>query len=123
MSSTGNDQIILTERGTAFGYNNLVSDMRSVVIMKGLGYPVLYDATHSVQIPGGLGHASGGQREMVFPLARAAVAAGADGLFIEVHESPEKALSDSATMVPVDQLLPLLEQAKKIRTLLLPGQG
>ncbi|HLA37356.1 MAG TPA: 3-deoxy-8-phosphooctulonate synthase [Candidatus Brocadiales bacterium] len=123
VSSTGNDQIILTERGTAFGYNNLVSDMRSVVIMKGLGYPVLYDATHSVQIPGGLGHASGGQREMVFPLARAAVAAGADGLFIEVHESPEKALSDSATMVPVDQLLPLLEQAKKIRTLLLPGQG
>ena len=123
VSSRGNDQVILTERGTAFGYNNLVSDMRSVVIMKGLGYPVLYDATHSVQIPGGLGHASGGQREMVFPLARAAVAAGADGLFIEVHETPEKALSDSATMVPVDQLLPLLEQAKKIRTLLLPGQG
>ena len=119
VSSRGNDQVILTERGTAFGYNNLVSDMRSVVIMKGLGYPVLYDATHSVQIPGGLGHASGGQREMVFPLARAAVAAGADGLFIEVHESPEKALSDSATMLPVDQLLPLLEQAKKIRTLLL----
>ncbi len=119
VSSRGNDQVILTERGTAFGYNNLVSDMRSVVIMKGLGYPVLYDATHSVQIPGGLGHASGGQREMVFPLARAAVAAGADGLFIEVHESPEKALSDSATMLPVDQLLPLLEQAKEIRTLLL----
>lgn len=123
VSSTGNDQIILTERGTAFGYNNLVSDMRSVVIMKGLGYPVLYDATHSVQIPGGMGHASGGQREMVFPLARAAVAAGADGLFIEVHETPEKALSDSATMVPVDQLMPLLKQAKEIRTLLLGVGG
>lgn len=119
VSSTGNDQIILTERGTAFGYNNLVSDMRSVVIMKGLGYPVLYDATHSVQIPGGMGHASGGQREMVFPLARAAVAAGADGLFIEVHETPEKALSDSATVVPIDQLMPLLKQAKEIRALLL----
>ena len=117
--SAGNDQIILTERGTAFGYNNLVSDMRSVVIMRELGYPVLYDATHSVQLPGGMGHASGGQREMVSPLARAAVAAGADGLFIEVHEAPEKALSDSATMLSVDQLLPLLEQVKKIRALLL----
>lgn len=117
--STGNDQIIFTERGTTFGYNNLVSDMRSVVIMKGLGYPVLYDATHSVQIPGGMGHASGGQREMVAPLARAAVAAGADGLFLEVHEEPEKALSDPATMLPIDQLVPLLKQAKGIRTLLM----
>lgn len=116
--STGNDQIIFTERGTTFGYNNLVSDMRSVVIVKGLGYPVLYDATHSVQLPGGMGHASGGQREMVAPLARAAVAAGADGLFIEIHEEPEKALSDSATMLPVEQLVPLLKQAKEIRTLL-----
>ncbi len=117
--STGNDRIIFTERGTTFGYNNLVSDMRSIVVMKELGYPVLYDATHSVQLPGGMGHASGGQREMVFPLARAAVAAGADGLFIEVHEVPEKALSDSATMLAIDQLTPLLEQVKQIRTLLL----
>ncbi|MFN3466428.1 MAG: 3-deoxy-8-phosphooctulonate synthase [Candidatus Brocadiales bacterium] len=119
VSSTGNDQIVLTERGTTFGYNNLVSDMRSVVIMRELGYPVLYDATHSVQLPGGMGHTSGGQREMVFPLARAAVAVGADGLFIEVHETPEKALSDPATMLPIDQLPPLLKQAREIRTLLL----
>jgi 2-dehydro-3-deoxyphosphooctonate aldolase (KDO 8-P synthase) len=121
--STGNEQIILTERGTTFGYNNLVSDMRSVVVMKGLGYPVLYDATHSVQLPGGMGHASGGQREMVAPLARAAVAAGADGLFIEVHEQPEKALSDPATMLSIDQLMPLLKQAKEIRNLLLGSRG
>ncbi len=121
--STGNDRIIFTERGTTFGYNNLVSDMRSVVIMKGLGYPVLYDATHSVQLPGRMGHASGGQREMVYPLARAAVAAGADGLFLEVHEEPEKALSDSASMLAIDQLMPLLEQVKQIRTLLLGVRG
>jgi 2-dehydro-3-deoxyphosphooctonate aldolase (KDO 8-P synthase) len=118
VSGTGNDQIIFTERGTTFGYNNLVSDMRSIVIMKGLGYPVLYDATHSVQLPGGAGPTSGGQREMVIPLARAAVAAGADGLFLEVHEEPGKALSDPATTLAVEQLALLLKQAKEIRTLL-----
>lgn len=117
--STGNDQIIFTERGTAFGYNNLVSDMRSIVILKGLGYPVLFDATHSVQLPGGQGASSGGQREMVPPLARAALAAGSDGLFLEVHEEPEKALCDPATMLPVNELPPLLEQLKKIRKIIL----
>jgi 2-dehydro-3-deoxyphosphooctonate aldolase (KDO 8-P synthase) len=97
--------------------------MRSVVIMKGLGYPVLYDATHSVQLPGGAGHASAGQREMVYPRARAAVAAGADGLFLEVHEEPEKALSDSATTLAVDQLAPLLRQVKEIREIILGTRG
>ena len=93
--STGNEQILLTERGTCFGYNNLVSDMRSLVIMRELGYPVIYDATHSVQLPGGQGNASGGERNMVMPLARAAVATGCDGLFLEVHENPAQALSDA----------------------------
>src|SRR3972149_5351728 len=96
--STGNEQILLTERGTCFGYNNLVSDMRSLVIMRELGYPVIYDATHSVQLPGGQGNVSGGERNMIIPLARAAVATGCDGSFLEVHENPEKALSDAATM-------------------------
>ncbi len=117
--STGNDQIIFAERGTTFGYNNLVSDMRSIVVMKGLGYPVLYDASHSVQLPGGMGQVSGGQRDLIPPLARAAVAVGADGLFLEVHEQPDRALSDSASMLPIGQIKPLLEQAKQIRTLLL----
>lgn len=115
--STGNKNIIFTERGTSFGYNNLVSDMRAIVIMKKLGYPVLYDATHSVQLPGGLGTSSGGQREMVIPLARAAVAAGCDGLFLEVHEHPEKALSDPATMLSFEMLTPLLKQVKQIRSI------
>ncbi|MGR3310506.1 MAG: 3-deoxy-8-phosphooctulonate synthase [Candidatus Brocadiales bacterium] len=112
---TGNNNIIFTERGTTFGYNNLVSDMRAIVIMKELGYPVLYDATHSVQLPGGLGASSGGQRQMAVPLARAAVAAGCDGLFLEVHEHPEKALSDSTTMLSFEMLTPLLKQVKRIR--------
>lgn len=113
--STGNHQIIFTERGTTFGYNNLVSDMRSIIILKGMGYPVLFDATHSVQLPGGAGSHSGGDRDMVEPLARAAVAAGADGLFLEVHEQPERALCDAATMLPIDTLRPILERLKKIR--------
>ncbi len=116
--STGNKNIIFTERGTSFGYNNLVSDMRAIVIMKELGYPVLYDATHSVQLPGGLGASSGGQREMAVPLAKAAVAAGCDGLFLEVHEHPEKALSDSATMLSFEMLPPLLKQVKQIRNII-----
>lgn len=112
--STGNEQILLTERGTCFGYNNLVSDMRSLVIMRELGYPVIYDATHSVQLPGGQGNASGGERNMVIPLARAAVATGCDGLFLEVHENPEQALSDAATMLTIEALPNLLEQVLEI---------
>ncbi len=114
IQSTGNEQILLTERGACFGYNNLVSDMRSLVIMRELGYPVIYDATHSVQLPGGQGCASGGDRRMVIPLARAAVATGCDGLFLEVHEAPEKALSDAATMLPLERLPHLIEQALEI---------
>lgn len=94
LESTGNRQILLTERGTSFGYNNLVVDMRSLTVMKQWGYPVIYDATHSVQLPGALRGASGGQREFVAPLARAAVALGVAGLFCEVHPAPDKALSD-----------------------------
>ncbi len=94
LESTGNRRILLTERGVSFGYNNLVVDMRSLAVMKQFGYPVIYDATHSVQLPGGLGHASGGQREHVLPLSRAAVAVGVAGLFTEVHPDPDRALSD-----------------------------
>ena len=112
--STGNEQILLTERGTCFGYNNLVSDMRSLVIMRELGYPVIYDATHSVQLPGGQGNVSGGERNMVIPLARAAVATGCDGLFLEVHENPEKALSDAATMLSIEALPNLLDQVLEV---------
>ncbi|MEP9409867.1 MAG: 3-deoxy-8-phosphooctulonate synthase [Candidatus Brocadia sp.] len=112
--STGNEQIMLTERGTSFGYNNLVSDMRSLVIMRELGYPVVYDATHSVQLPGGQGSVSGGERKMIVPLARAAVAAGCDGLFLEVHENPETALSDAATMLHLNDLPFLIEQVLEI---------
>lgn len=112
--STGNEQILLTERGSSFGYNNLVSDMRSLVIMREMGYPVIYDATHSVQLPGGQGNVSGGERKMIVPLARAAVATGCDGLFLEVHETPETALSDAATMLPLQDLPHLIEQVLEI---------
>lgn len=112
--STGNEQIVLTERGTSFGYNNLVSDMRSLVIMRELGYPVVYDATHCVQLPGGQGNVSGGERKMIAPLARAAVAAGCDGLFLEVHETPGTALSDAATMLSLNDLPFLIEQVLEI---------
>ncbi len=94
LESTGNRKILLTERGASFGYNNLVVDMRSLAVMKEFGYPVIYDATHSVQLPGALNGASGGQREFVEPLARAAVALGVAALFCEVHPDPPKALSD-----------------------------
>jgi 2-dehydro-3-deoxyphosphooctonate aldolase (KDO 8-P synthase) len=112
---TGNKNIIFTERGAMFGYNNLVADMRSIVIMRKMGFPVVFDATHSVQLPGGMGETSGGQREMIEPLTNAAVSVGCDGLFVETHEKPDKALSDSATMLPLKQLLPLLKQAVRIR--------
>jgi len=117
---TGNEQILLTERGTCFGYNNLVSDMRSLVIMRESGYPVIYDATHSVQLPGGQGSVSGGERNMVMPLARAAVATGCDGLFLEVHENPEKALSDAATMLSIEALPNLLDQVLEIHSVAKP---
>ena len=112
--STGNNKIMLTERGTFFGYNRLVNDMTAIPAMKSLGCPVIFDATHSTQQPGGLGNASGGMREMAPILAKAAVAAGADGLFIEVHPTPEKAKSDAATIMPIDWLEKLLSDCKKI---------
>ena len=118
--STGNEQILLTERGACFGYNNLVSDMRSLVIMRELGYPVIYDATHSVQLPGGQGNVSGSERNMVIPLARAAVATGCDGLFLEVHENPEKALSDASTMLSIETLPNLIEQVLEIHRVVTP---
>ena len=118
--SVGNEKTLLTERGTCFGYNNLVSDMRSLVIMRELGYPVIFDATHSVQLPGGGGNVSGGERNMVVPLARAAVATGCDGLFLEVHEFPEKALSDAATMLSIDDLPGLIEQVVEIHKVVQP---
>jgi 2-dehydro-3-deoxyphosphooctonate aldolase (KDO 8-P synthase) len=108
VAATGNRKILLTERGCSFGYNNLVSDFRALPIMARTGYPVVYDATHSVQLPGGQGGVSGGQREFIAPLARAAVAVGVDGLFMEVHEEPARALSDSATVFPLAQLESLL---------------
>jgi 2-dehydro-3-deoxyphosphooctonate aldolase (KDO 8-P synthase) len=107
--STGNEQIMVCERGFSFGYNNLVSDMRSLSVMRETGCPVVFDATHSVQLPGGKGTASGGQREFVPVLARAAVAAGVAGLFMETHPDPSKALSDGPNAWPLDRMASLLE--------------
>jgi 2-dehydro-3-deoxyphosphooctonate aldolase (KDO 8-P synthase) len=107
--STGNQQVMVCERGFSFGYNNLVSDMRGLAIMRGTGAPVVFDATHSVQLPGGKGSASGGQREFIPVLARAATAAGVSGLFMETHPQPEKALSDGPNAMPLDRLGALLE--------------
>jgi len=112
--STGNRQLLVTERGFAFGYNNLVSDMRSLAVLAETGCPVVYDATHSVQQPGGLGTQSGGDRRFVAPLARAAVAAGCDAVFMEVHEDPEHALSDGATSLPLADVLALWRQLMAI---------
>ena len=112
--STGNDGLILTERGVSFGYNNLVSDMRSLPIMREFGFPVVFDATHSVQLPGGQGGTSGGQREFVGCLARSAVAAGVDGIFMEVHEDPEKALCDGPNSIRLNELPALLKKLKAI---------
>lgn len=106
--STGNEQIMVCERGFSFGYNNLVSDMRSLSVMRGTGCPVVFDATHSVQLPGGKGNASGGQREFVPVLARAAVAAGVAGIFMETHPDPDKALSDGPNAWPLARMEPLL---------------
>jgi 2-dehydro-3-deoxyphosphooctonate aldolase (KDO 8-P synthase) len=112
--STGNHQVLLTERGASFGYNNLVSDMRSLVVMRELGYPVVFDATHSLQLPGGLGHASGGERRYVPALARAGVAAGIDALFLEVHEDPDRALSDGPNSLALADFEGLLRAVKEI---------
>lgn len=115
IESTGNKNILITERGVSFGYNNLVSDLRALKIMRDLGYPVIYDATHSVQLPGAKGSCSGGQREFVAGLSRAAVAFGCDGLFLEVHSDPDKALCDGPNMANLKDLESLLRQVKKIR--------
>lgn len=111
---TKNDQILVTERGTQFGYNNLVVDMRAIDIMAGFGLPVVFDATHSVQLPGGQGTSSGGQRQFVAPLARAAVAAGAHGVFLEVHEDPDRALSDGPNSLPLTQVPQLLDSLLRV---------
>ena len=118
IESTGNKKIIITERGFCFGYNNLVSDLRSLEIMRGFGYPVIYDATHSIQLPGGKGASSSGQREFVAGLSRAAVAFGCDGLFLEVHTNPDKALCDGPNMISLLELEKLLKQVKKIEAAL-----
>lgn len=112
--ASGNRKILLTERGFCFGYNNLVSDMRSLVIMRSFGYPVVFDATHSVQLPGAGGERSGGQREFVAPLARAAAAVGVDAIFMEVHEDPERALSDGPNSYPLDQVAGLVRDLRRI---------
>lgn len=116
VKETGNARILLTERGTTFGYHNLVVDMRSLAIMRDLGYPVVLDATHSVQLPGGdtVGMKSGGQPEFIFPIARAGIAAGCDGLFVEVHPNPSQAFSDAASQLSLDLLDPLLAQVAQI---------
>lgn len=114
ITETGNDQILLTERGTTFGYNNLVVDMRSFPILSSFGYPVIFDATHSVQLPGEGQGVSGGERKFVPYLAKAAVAAGVQGVFLEVHPDPGKALCDGANSWPLDQLEPLLRNLMSI---------
>ncbi|OLE55243.1 MAG: 3-deoxy-8-phosphooctulonate synthase [Acidobacteria bacterium 13_1_20CM_3_53_8] len=115
--AAGCEKLLLTERGATFGYNNLVVDMRSFPIMRGFGAPVVFDATHSLQLPGGLGHATGGQSEFIEPLARAGVACGVDAVFMEVHDHPEVAPSDGPNMLPLERLLPLLLVLRDIHSL------
>ena len=117
VASTGNNRIILTERGSSFGYNNLVVDMRGLPIMASTGYPVVFDATHSVQLPGASGQSSSGQPEFIEPLARAAVAVGISGLFVEVHNDPERALSDGANALHLEQLFAFLTRIRALDTL------
>ena len=112
--TTGNRQILLTERGSTFGYNNLVADMRSLIIMRKFAFPVIFDATHSLQLPGGAGKASGGDQEFIPYLARGAVAVGCDAVFLEVHPDPAQGLSDASTMLPLDALPQLIHQLKQI---------
>ena len=116
----GGEMLLLTERGTTFGYNNLVSDMRSMPIMREFGFPVVFDATHSVQLPGAGGDKSSGQREFAPVLARAAVAAGADGVFIETHPEPEKALSDGPNMIPLGEMPAVLRTLVRVHAAIEP---
>lgn len=122
VTSTGNENLLLTERGTTFGYNNLVSDMRSLAIMRSFGYPVVYDATHSVQLPGAGGDRSGGQRELIPQLARAATATGIDALFMEVHEDPSRALCDGANSLSLDEAGSVLAQVREIDRIVKDGE-
>ena len=115
LEATGNRNILITERGVAFGYQNLVNDFRAIPIIRGLGYPLVFDATHSVQLPGGEGSRTGGRPEFIPTLARCAVAAGADALFLEIHEKPQAALSDGTNMLALNRLAPLLDVLIKIR--------
>jgi 2-dehydro-3-deoxyphosphooctonate aldolase (KDO 8-P synthase) len=117
IAATGNTKVILTERGASFGYKNLVVDMRSFPVMKKTGYPVVFDVTHSIQLPGGQGDSSGGQPEFIEPLARAGVAAGVDGIFLETHDNPAVALSDGLNALPLAQLPALLARLKELSTL------
>jgi 2-dehydro-3-deoxyphosphooctonate aldolase (KDO 8-P synthase) len=116
VTAGGNHDVMVTERGVSFGYNNLVVDMRAFSVLRRFGYPVIFDVTHSVQLPGATGTASGGQPEFIESLARAGVAAGVDGVFLEVHENPARALSDGANALPLERLPALLEQLKRIAT-------
>jgi len=118
VESTGNTKITLTERGSSFGYQNLVVDMRSFPILQRTGYPVVFDVTHSVQLPGGQGHASGGQPQFIEPLARAGVAAGVDGIFLETHDNPAKALSDGPNALPLSELRGLLMKLKGLNSVI-----
>jgi 2-dehydro-3-deoxyphosphooctonate aldolase (KDO 8-P synthase) len=121
VAATGNRKVVLTERGSSFGYNNLVVDMRGLQIMRDAGWPVVFDATHSVQLPGGAGAASGGQPQFIAPLARAAVAAGVDGIFVEVHDAPERALSDGANALRLDLLGDFWRMLRAIHALVKAG--
>ena len=118
--STGNRDVFITERGTSFGYNNLVVDFRGIPVMRSFGYPVIFDLTHSLQLPGGMGKSSGGQREFAEPLARAAAAVHIDGLFMEVHPEPDRALCDGPNMIKLDELENLLKTVKAIHELIKP---
>ena len=118
IKSTGNEKIILTERGSSFGYNNLVFDLRSLIEMKKIGYPIVFDATHSVQSPGGLGNVSGGNREYIPYYSNAAVTTGISGIFMEVHENPDMAPSDGANMIRLDELKDILRDILKIDQLI-----
>jgi 2-dehydro-3-deoxyphosphooctonate aldolase (KDO 8-P synthase) len=117
VASTRNEKIILTERGSSFGYQNLVVDMRSFPMMRKFGYPVVFDVTHSVQLPGGEGKSSGGQPEFIEPLARAGAAVGIDGVFLEVHDNPARALSDGTNALPLDQFRPLVRKIQQLSAL------
>ncbi len=117
IARAGNTKIVVTERGASFGYQNLVVDMRAFPILRKLGYPVVFDVTHAVQLPGAQGHASGGQPEFIEPLARAGVAAGVDGIFLETHDNPAAALSDGANALPLGELAGLLGRLKELSSL------